>query len=211
MPDIDIKVDEALVVRLHRLFHLEDSDLAASQQFATRLLPLIEQASDEAFDYLLSFPELAVLYRSSEARQKMRLGQRTTFVELIAGRADEVYVRRNLQTGVVHEAAGIEPFGYLACYAYFTHRLLELTMVATGGFSREELVRVYQLMSKLVYLNIALAWQAYYKVKEQKIRDSYQALEASHNLSLRMIEQRDKEIEELLKHRQRPPESAPSS
>lgn len=211
MPDIDIKVDEALVARLYRLFRLGESDLAASRQFAVRLLPLIEQASDETFDYLSSFPNLAALYRSGEAREKMRLGQRATFVELFAGRVDKAYVRRQLQAGATHEAVGIEPFYYLACYAYFTQRMLELTMVVTQGFSQEELSKIFQLMAKLVHLNIAMVWQSYYKVKEQRIRDSYKTLEIDHNLSLGMIEQRNREIEELLKHRERRPESAPNS
>lgn len=209
MADGDLNVDQAMITQLRRLFRLEDKDLELIRQAGERVLPHVGQLVDGVYQHITSFPELAAVFHDEQSRQRFQAGERTQLIQLLSGVIDEEHVQRALGVGATHEERDIEPSWYLACYACYIESLLSLTASGTEDVPQDQLLGMCQALVKVILLDIALAWESYYRKKEQRIRDSYQALEASHNLALAMITQRDREIEELLKSRETHPERGP--
>ncbi|MBI4180567.1 MAG: hypothetical protein HY528_01405 [Chloroflexi bacterium] len=201
MSEIEIKVDEALIKRMYQRFRIEKKDLELLHEFGERLGPVIGQIADKALQHILSFPECAAVFKGEPSKQKMLAGETAHLAKLFSGALDEEFFGMGFHIGLVHGALDIEPAWYLSCYAIYMDEFLRWLASPAQHISPEQAFEINMVLYKIMTLDISLAWEAYYRQREQKIRDSYQALEASHNLSLRMIEQRDREIEELLKTR----------
>ena len=53
------------------------------------------------------------------------------------------------------------------------------------------------ILMEIVLLDICLAGEEYFARRTKRIRDAYRALETNHNMCLKIVEERDKEIEDL--------------
>lgn len=205
MPDIDIKVDEALVAKLQRFFCLEEADLEFIRQVGEVVLPSQEQFLDDLYSHILSFPEMSDVYKDDKSRQRARAGQGKHLARLLLGIVGEEYVREGLRIGSHHQELGINPFWYLSGYARYVSNLYQMFWSKGVNFDKGQIVGICQALVKIILLDIALAWEAYYQKGEQKLRDAYKTLAIDHNFALGMIEQRDREIKELLERLQHSP------
>ena len=118
-------VDGILLNRLRKLFQIEDGDLGLLREAGVRILPHMKEIVDGIYSHILSFRELAAVFRDEPSLQRARGGQLVHLGSLVSGSVDEEYVREGLRIGSVRDAMGVEPSWYMAGYISYATGMLD--------------------------------------------------------------------------------------
>jgi signal transduction histidine kinase len=128
------------------------------------LAPICDRHLDEYiadfYAHLLRFPALESLLRSEPGRvAKLQGLQRSYFQQMVSGRTDEGYFESRLRVGDAHQRLGVAPQWYIGAFGLILR--LWLRVLAEETESREELVRRFESLIKVVFLDMSLALDTY--------------------------------------------------
>ena len=158
----------------------EDAALLAA------LRPAVERHADELVDrfyeHLLERPKMQAVLADERVVERLKGFQRDYLIRLTCGCYDEEYARDRRRIGVTHERIGLEPQWYLGAYGLYTGLLMPLIH---EHFRKEpeKATRASAAMSKILILDMQLALDVYYQMRERRAIEKSEQLAAVGELA----------------------------
>lgn len=200
-----IKSSPELVQSMKMYFQLTSEDeqlLANLQEPAAKYL---DSFVEEFYDLLLSWPETKAYFSAYGAIDRAKTGQRRYFLSLFAGKYDENYFEQRLSVGRTHDRIGLLPRYYCAAYAFYLYYMLPHFMNVPAENSQKR-VKVMQAFIKLVFLDLSLAWEAFYTEREERLQKEKEELERRklelegiYNITGKVLNERSEQLYQLQK------------
>ncbi len=120
--------------------------------------PSLPAIANDFYKHVTAIPFLATLLGSGiEQRKKDQLAH---WARLFSGRFDDDYFASVRRIGLVHNKIGLEPKWYIAGYAFFLNRLIEVA-VQSHRWSPRRLAAVIKALNTAVMLDMDLAISIY--------------------------------------------------
>lgn len=136
------------------------------------LQPLMTQHVDELVDafyrHLLSFEDTRRLLTDELITTRLKEAQKQYLLSLVTGPYDRVYMEGRIKIGEVHDRIGLTPQWYLGAYALYLNLLHPLIF----KYFRDKPAQCQFLriaMTKVVFLDIQLAIEAYIRKSSEKL------------------------------------------
>lgn len=149
-------------------FDLTDTDTQQAAQLGPISGQVAEEIINRFYDHILRFESAARQFSSDKQIERVKAAQKRYFIELIAGRIDDVYIAERRRIGRIHEAAGITPTLYIGSYAYYLHQL-GLSICEKMADDPETAFKLYLSLQKIAHFDMALALETYVEAREAKI------------------------------------------
>ena len=138
-----------------------------TQQDAERLRELhpfaerhVTEIVDAFYEYLLQFEATRVLLADDAIIQHLKHTQREYFLSLTSGEYGAAYFEGRLRVGDAHQRMNLAPQWYLGTYCLYI-RLLLPRLVAEFGSVPERLTAYLSSLTKVMFLDLGLAIDAY--------------------------------------------------
>ena len=153
---------------LDRLVFLEIGDISRAALKA--FLPLLERELPVIlaafYEHLQRFPNLAQMFRDSQAIDRARKAQGEHWLKLFSGRFDDEYVGSVRRIGQMHSRIGLEPRWYIGGYSFVLSRVNDLaTHVFVNRFSpvkaQQKTAVLLQALNQAVMLDMDIAISIY--------------------------------------------------
>lgn len=147
--------------------------LTAEEEAGLRSLqPLMTQHVDELVDafyrHLLSFEDTRRLLTDELIATRLKEAQKRYLLSLVTGPYDRAYMEGRIKIGEVHERIGLTPQWYLGAYALYLNLLHPLIFKHFRDKpSQCQFLRI--AMTKVVFLDIQLAIEAYIRKSSEKL------------------------------------------
>jgi len=136
------------------------------------LQPLMAQHVDELVDafyrHLLSFEDTRRLLTDELITTRLKDAQKRYLLSLVTGPYDQAYMEGRVKIGEVHDRIGLTPQWYLGAYALYLNLLHPLIF----KYFRDKPAQCQFLriaMTKVVFLDIQLAIEAYIRKSSEKL------------------------------------------
>lgn len=123
------------------------------------------------YDHLLSFSETRALIPDEATLGRLKKSQSTYFKALVAGVYDQTYLEDRLRVGLVHAKVGLSPGWYLGAYSHYLTELLPRIARGVGNTHSDDLLRTFQALIKVVFLDVGLAIDSYIAHRDELLTD----------------------------------------
>jgi signal transduction histidine kinase len=136
------------------------------------LQPLMAQHVDELVDtfyrHLLSFEDTRRLLTDELIATRLKDAQKRYLLSLVTGPYDRAYMEDRVKIGEVHDRIGLTPQWYLGAYALYLNLLHPLIFKEFRNKPAQcQFLRI--AMTKVVFLDIQLAIEAYIRKSSEKL------------------------------------------
>lgn len=139
-------------------FTAEDTErLRALHPFAEKHVDEIVEAF---YEHLLKFEPTRAILRDPETIARLKQKQREYFLSLTSGEYGNAYFEGRLRVGDMHQRINLAPPWYLGTFNLYI-RLLLPHLVAEFGHDPETLGAYWASLSKIIFLDMGLAIDAY--------------------------------------------------
>ena len=162
------------------------------------LLEKTEQMVERFYDYLLAHEHTRRMLAEPGLIERLKKQQSRYFRELTAGLYDLAYFENRLRVGLVHERIGLSPEWYLGAYQGYLCIANEVLSQAFRNDS-EYLFRASDAFSKVVFLDMSLAIDAYTLSSNQRLAKEAAAL-AQANERLKQLDSAKRTLTEMIVH-----------
>ncbi len=151
-----------------RLVFLEIDDISRAALKA--FLPLLERELPAIlaafYEHMQRFPNLAQMFRDSQAIDRARKAQGEHWLKLFSGRFDDEYVSSVRRIGQMHSRIGLEPRWYIGGYAFILGRVNALAShVFVNRFvpakAQQKTAVLLQALNQAVMLDMDIAISIY--------------------------------------------------
>ena len=161
--------------------------------------PLMDRCVDELveafYQHLLGFSETRRLLTDALIASRLKDAQKHYLQSLVSGPYDEAYRESRLKIGQVHDRIGLTPQWYLGAYSLYL-TLLQPLVLREFRNSPADADAVLSILTKVVFLDIQLAIDAYIQKSSEKLEFSNLELaELSRNLG-RGLQQKQKDLQD---------------
>ncbi|HET9131089.1 MAG TPA: protoglobin domain-containing protein, partial [Terriglobia bacterium] len=161
--------------------------------------PLMDRCVDELveafYQHLLGFSETRRLLTDALIASRLKDAQKHYLQSLVSGPYDEAYRESRLKIGQVHDRIGLTPQWYLGAYSLYL-TLLQPLVLREFRNSPADADAVLSVLTKVVFLDIQLAIDAYIQKSSEKLEFSnLQLAELSRNLG-RGLQQKQKDLQD---------------
>ena len=161
--------------------------------------PLMDRCVDELveafYQHLLGFSETRRLLTDALIASRLKDAQKHYLQSLVSGPYDEAYRESRLKIGQVHDRIGLTPQWYLGAYSLYL-TLLQPLVLREFRNSPADADAVLSVLTKVVFLDIQLAIDAYIQKSSEKLEFSNLELaELSRNLG-RGLQQKQKDLQD---------------
>lgn len=174
--DMDLSPERDARIRKEFL-RLTPEDEASLRQ----LQPLIARHADELvaafYRHLLQFEETRRLLSDEMITNRLLAAQREYLLQLVGGDYGPEYQARRLKIGQAHERVGLTPQWYLGAYSLYCSLIFPLIFDAYKD-RPSQFAAIYTAFSKVVYLDIELAIEAYIRKSSEKLEFANRQLAA---------------------------------
>jgi signal transduction histidine kinase len=161
--------------------------------------PLMDRCVDELveafYQHLLGFSETRKLLSDALITTRLKDAQKRYLQSLVSGPHDEAYRESRLKIGKVHDRIGLTPQWYLGAYSLYL-TLLQPLVLREFRNSPADADGVLSVLTKVVFLDIQLAIDAYIQKSSEKLEFSnLQLAELSRKLE-RGLQQKQRDLQD---------------
>lgn len=172
--------------------------LTLEEEEALRMLyPLMERNVDQLVEsfyrHLLTFQETRQLLSDDLISTRLKAAQKQYLLSLVTGPYDDRYRTGRVNIGHVHERIGLTPQWYLGAYALYLN-LLHPLIFEEFQHKLEQCQFLRIALTKVVFLDIGLAIEAYIGKANEKIEFANRELAAMAKELGRGLDQRTQEL-----------------
>lgn len=165
----------------------------------------VEDLVEAFYQHLLGFGETRKLLTDELITTRLKHAQKTYLHSLVKGPYDEAYRVSRLKIGQVHDRIGLTPQWYLGAYSLYL-TLLQPLVLHEFRNRPADVDAVLSALTKVVFLDIQLAIEAYIQKSSEKLEFSNLRLaELSRNLG-KGLHQKQKDLQDTrnqLRHTER--------
>jgi signal transduction histidine kinase len=156
------------------------------------------EIADRFYNYLLAHPHTREILSPPGLLDRLKVLQARYFDELTSGVYDIAYFENRLRVGQAHERVGLSPEWYLGAYNKY---LQSVSDVLSRAFGRDY-ERYFQTMislTKIVYLDMSLALDAYILTAQARLAEQNAALVRS-NQELKRVQAAKQQLSDMIVH-----------
>src|SRR3990172_1688346 len=162
------------------------------------LIQHAEQMVERFYEYLLSHEHTRRILSSPGLMERLRKLQSQYFLELTEGRYDLAYFENRLRVGLAHQRIGLSPEWYLGAYKKYLHIVNEVLGSAFRE-DRQRFLRISEAISKVVFLDMSLAFDAYTLSSNERLAEDATAL-AQANEKLKQLSVAKRRLTDMIVH-----------
>ncbi len=156
------------------------------------------EISERFYDYLLSHEHTRRMISAPGQIEHLKSLQSKYFAELTSGRYDIRYFENRLRVGQAHERIGVAPEWYLGAYNKYLQIISDVLSRAFAG-APGQYVRTMLSLTKIVYLDMGLALDAYILEAQNRLEQKNEALDRQ-NSELRELEAAKQQLTDMIVH-----------
>ena len=147
-----------------RYLRLSDRDAALLRSLRRLVREHAEEIVQGFYEHLLSNETTRLLLRDEATVERLMNAQRDYLDEMFSGVYDDVYCRRKVQIGKVHDRIGLKPTWYLGAYHLYQRLLFPIIgrHLKSQGRSDDEVIDALLAVTKIMMFDMDLALEAYF-------------------------------------------------
>jgi signal transduction histidine kinase len=153
---------------------------------------------DRFYDYVTSHEHTRQMLSAPGVLDRVKKLQARYFTELSSGTYDLAYCENRVQVGLTHQRIGLSPEWYLGAYLKYLHLASEVLSTAFGG-ENERYTQTIVSLTKIIYLDMGLALDAYHFSARARIEQESQAL-ARSNEALTKLQAAKQQLSDMIVH-----------
>jgi signal transduction histidine kinase len=181
-----------------RFLGLTDADCANVQALRPIFASGALEFAEKFYQHLLGDPHTAALLADSAQLERLKVIQIQYFTELLEGAFTNEYIAKRFRVGQAHQRIGLEPVFYLGAYNQYIQLTFPVFSKAFGDNLEQVLPRLLSLL-KVVFLDIGLALDTYFREATELLRRRNEELQQALGLYLQS-QQREEQLRKLLSH-----------
>lgn len=157
-----------------------------------------ETIVDRFYEYLLSHEHTRGFLSEPGRVERLKKVQLQYFLELTTGRYDLAYFENRLRVGLAHQRTGLSPQWYLGAYDKYLHIACEVLSEAFGE-DRSRFLQIQESLTKIVFLDMSLAIDAYTLSSNERLAEDAAALEKT-NQELKELGAAKRRLTDMIVH-----------
>jgi signal transduction histidine kinase len=154
--------------------------------------------AERFYQHLLAHPHTASFLRDPQQLERLKTLQASYFAELLEGTFDAAYFEGRLRVGLAHQQVGLEPDWYLGAYNQYIQLTFPLFARAFGDHLEEVLPLLLSLV-KVIFLDIGLALETYFRQATEQLQRRNQELQQALALYWQS-HRREEQLRKLISH-----------
>ena len=163
-------------VRRRKAFlEIGDEEEGLIREAHPHLVQQADQMVERFYEYLLSHEHTRKILSKPGLVERLKKAQGKYFLELSQGSYDLAYFENRLKVGLAHEKNGLSPQWYLGAYEKYLHIANDVLLQAFSG-DPQRLRRISDALSKVVFLDMSLAIDAYTSSSSERLAEEAAAL-----------------------------------
>jgi signal transduction histidine kinase len=186
------------VTRRKRYLEITEDDESRIRTVHSHLTEFAPEISQRFYDYLLAHQHTRDILSAPGMIERLRQLQSRYFEEMTSGRYDLEYFENRLRVGQVHERIGLAPEWYLGAYNKYLQIVSEVLLRAFEGLP-ETYVQTMASLTKIVYLDMGLALDAYMLAAQQRLAEKNEELDRQ-NQELKRLEAAKQQLSDMIVH-----------
>lgn len=134
---------------------------------------------EKLYVHLLSHPDTKRFLTDEKTLNRLKLSQKTYFLDLTSGDYGEEYFNSRIKVGIAHQRIGLPPRIYMTTYCYYMQLIIP-TIYGNPDFDAETANAIFMALYKIINLDQELAISAYIHATDEVIsRQSEEIMEMS--------------------------------
>ena len=189
---------EEEVRRRKDYLEIREEDERLLREAHPHLVQHADQMAERFYEYLLSHEHTRRILSSPGLIERLRKLQSQYFLELTEGRYDLAYFENRLRVGLAHQRIGLSPEWYLGAYKKYLHIVNEVLGSAFRE-DRQRFLQISEAISKVVFLDMSLAIDAYTLSSNERLAEDATAL-AQANEKLKQLSVAKRRLTDMIVH-----------
>jgi len=186
------------VVKRKTFLEFTENDEQLLQEAHLLLAGRHEEIIERFYEFLLSEPHTREILSTPGLVGRLKQIQSHYFRELTSGRYDLDYFENRLKVGLAHERIGLSPQWYLGAYQKYLAIVTDVLSLALGR-DYERFFKTAQALTKLIFMDMSLAIDAYVFSAQDSLARKAEALESA-NRELRNLEATKRRLTDMIVH-----------
>jgi signal transduction histidine kinase len=186
MPAPFLMLTQEEVERRKAYFEISLADEERVRGLHSRLSEHIGPILERFYEFLLAHSHVRGLLSAPGLVERLKEIQRRYFTELTTGPYDLHYFENRLRVGLAHQRTGLAPEWYLGAYLKYLG-LMEEVLRRSLGSGTPEMEAAAQSLTKVVFLDMSLAIDAYILSAQEELAKRAEELERA-NAELRRLD-----------------------
>jgi signal transduction histidine kinase len=189
---------EEEVSKRKRYLEITEQDEALLRDAHPHLRAYAADISERFYEYLLAHEHTRHMLSHPGMIDRLKQLQSRYFEEMTAGRYDIRYFENRLRVGQVHEKIGLSPEWYLGAYNKYLQIVSEILSRAFAA-NPERYLRTIASLTKIVYLDMGLALDAYMLEAQRRLEEKNAALDRQ-NTELKHLQAAKQQLSDMIVH-----------
>lgn len=166
---------------LLRLYRIKDSDLEVIRSMSDQVLPKIQSAIGEFYEWMSKYPNLMAFFESEENLRHVQKMQGIYWESFMRADISEEYISDRKRIGEIHAQIGLPVIYYMGAVSMVYDQLTE---ISEGLFNNTDTIKgvefthqtLNESMSGLLHLDAGLICQAFVDKRDQMLNEQSQAV-----------------------------------
>ena len=186
-------------VRLRKAFlEVGEEDERRLREAHPHVLRHAETIAERFYEYLLAHEHTRELLSEPGRLKRLKKLQAKYFLELTTGQYDLAYFENRLCVGLAHQRIGLSPQWYLGAYDKYLQIVGGVLSEAFGG-DRSKFLRTLESLTKIIFLDMSLAIDAYTLSSNERLAEEARALEHA-NQELKELGAAKRRLTDMIVH-----------
>ncbi len=191
-------VNPEAVRKRKAFFEIEPGDEQLLREIQQHLAPHEAGIMDRFYDFLLSQDQIRRLLSAPGLVDRLKILQIRYFQELTQGKYEREYFENRLRVGFVHQRVGLPLEWYLGAYRKYLG-ILRDTLRESYRSDRVQFIKVMSTLTKIVFLDMSLAIDAYTYSGQEALAQKASELEQA-NTKLRELDESKRHLTGAIVH-----------
>jgi len=166
-----LAIDEGEVKLRKSFFILKKEDEELLKKIGEVLDRHADEILEKFYEHLLSFPETKAYFKDKETINRVKGYQKAYFKRLTKGNYDLKYFEERLKIGIAHDRITLPVKFYIGAYDK-CYDLVMPKICKELGYKDCEATLPVAAFSKIMFLDLSLAIDAYVAAREKRIKES---------------------------------------
>lgn len=193
-----IALTEADVARRKAYLEITEADERRLREAHAHLQSHTKEIIDRFYEYLLAHEHTRAMLSDPGLVDRLKKLQAQYFLELTSGHYDLAYFENRLRVGRAHNRIGLSPEWYLGAYVKYLHIASDVLSSAFGG-DHERYYRTIVSLTKVIYLDMGLALDAYQFAAQESVQKKSEEL-ARSNEELKRLQGAKRQLIDMIVH-----------
>jgi rsbT co-antagonist protein RsbR len=152
-------------------------------EFLKKLHPFAVEYADKfvekLYTHLMTFPDTKRFLGDEKTLMRLKLAQKSYFLDLTSGEYGEEYFKSRIKVGIVHQRIGLPPRIYMSTYCFYMQLIIP-HIYSNSAFDAQTANGIFSALYKIINLDQELAISAYVHATDEVIsRQTEEILEMS--------------------------------